>query len=519
MTRRWLAALVLAAGCASAPIRPTDQTALDAAAALVRPGCYECLLEARDTYARVAVGRARPLVLPRLFEVEVLLALREKELARDASGPRERAVALTGELPTALDGERIVRIVDAVLPDAVGVSRTRMDGLRQAPAHRDVDVDAEVAWLRAAPLSVPVRQYVSAALECSYEFRPSRPGEPRRRSAKPEPPPDITPLVAYRIATCFAIATRELEALAAAEPRFVDTMAFSSRTAVIMAEQDGGARAREQLEPVYERFPDSPSVTYLFGNLEQIVGDCEAALRLYAETLELEPGHEGGSLGRTICLSHLGRNAEAIESATSLIGLGTYTLSDGYYWRAWNRHATGRLELARADIESAKAIAATGQIFTLAGIIEHDQADLDIAKTDLTSARSMSAGSRNCTAAWYLGLVHMRQEAFGLSSEAFEQAMDCYERNVAESESKRQSVEPRIDLDPAYKARQLAALQTAIDRDRGQFFAAAFNVANQAAQAGARDRALRFLAVAEKGTDPALVKLVSQLRALLRVPS
>ncbi len=46
-------------------------------------GCYDCLLEARATYARVGVGKARPLVIARLFETDLLITLREKELALD----------------------------------------------------------------------------------------------------------------------------------------------------------------------------------------------------------------------------------------------------------------------------------------------------------------------------------------------------------------------------------------------------------------------------------------------------
>jgi tetratricopeptide (TPR) repeat protein len=224
-------------------------------------------------------------------------------------------------------------------------------------------------------------------------------------------------------------------------------------------------------------------------------------------------------LGRTVCLSFLTRNDEAIGSATEMIDRPTHNVSDAFYWRAWNHRFLKSLALARADIESAKAIAATGMIFTLAGMIEHDQDDLSVAEEDLLVARRMSGGSRNCAAAWYLGLVHMKQERFEASSTVFEAAMDCYQANVAESEAGLREMEARTDVDPDFKARQIAGFEAALLEDRSQYFAAAFNTANQSAQAGDKGRALRFLAIAARGTDPALQKLVVQLRELLKGPS
>ncbi|MGH9199556.1 MAG: hypothetical protein ACRD1T_27975, partial [Acidimicrobiia bacterium] len=66
-------------------------------------GCYDCLLEARAIYERLAVGRARPLILERLFEATALVALRERELALDADPALARAKELATALPQALE--------------------------------------------------------------------------------------------------------------------------------------------------------------------------------------------------------------------------------------------------------------------------------------------------------------------------------------------------------------------------------------------------------------------------------
>jgi hypothetical protein len=54
----------------------------------VLEGCYDCLLDTRGIYARLAQSNDRKTAasaVARLFETDVLLALREKELALDSS--------------------------------------------------------------------------------------------------------------------------------------------------------------------------------------------------------------------------------------------------------------------------------------------------------------------------------------------------------------------------------------------------------------------------------------------------
>src|SRR5262245_56419393 len=93
------ALLVVLCGCASAPVKKADVVALADADALVLQGCYDCLIDARSVYERVAVGKARPLVIARLFETQLLIMLRERELAIDATQSFARAQALAAELP------------------------------------------------------------------------------------------------------------------------------------------------------------------------------------------------------------------------------------------------------------------------------------------------------------------------------------------------------------------------------------------------------------------------------------
>src|SRR5687768_16400420 len=103
----------LAVGCA-ARRPPLDPTLPARAAALVREGCYDCLSEARDIYARLeADGRVASATV-RLFEVDLLLALRHKELALDPAEPLERARALAPRLPATVDATRFVELVEII---------------------------------------------------------------------------------------------------------------------------------------------------------------------------------------------------------------------------------------------------------------------------------------------------------------------------------------------------------------------------------------------------------------------
>ena len=132
MRRLWLAPLLLSVACASTPIKKADVPALAQADALVLQGCYDCLLEARATYARVGVGKARPLVVARLFETDLLITLREKELALDPSRSFAEAQALGKELPPAFEAARYLTIAEAVPGDNLGWTHRETADFRRA---------------------------------------------------------------------------------------------------------------------------------------------------------------------------------------------------------------------------------------------------------------------------------------------------------------------------------------------------------------------------------------------------
>ncbi len=514
MRRGWIALVLVSAACASAPIRKADQVALDQADALVRQGCYGCLLEARATYARGAVGKARPVVVGRLFEVDLLLALREKELAMNFQPAIDRAKALAGELPAALEPSRYLDLVLAVPADDIGSPRSEDLAFRRARAAFIPKIDGEIDWLRTAGLGAPFRQYLSHAIDCMYLTRSRPSGTLPRASVRRDVLPDTPPLVAYRIGICDLPKKDILEKVRAGVPRFVETAFFIARLEVNEAAQSGKGRPREALAESYARFPTSPSVTYLNANYNQLAGDCREALRFYDETLALKPVHENALLGRTVCLTYLKRTDEAIAAAAHMIGVKPFNVDEAYYWRAWNYHFLKDLPAARRDINAAKAQRSNVRIHTLAGIIEHDQDDLGPAESDLTDARRGLEGAKNCTASWYLGLVEIKRSRWTESARYFESAMNCYVGAVRESEEAILALEANKDIDPEFRTRQVANFRIQIETDRGQQYASAFNAANHYARGGEPEKARVLVEIAAK--DPALADHVAALRKILK---
>ena len=509
MRRLCLAGLLLASACASSPLKPADATALVEADAKVLQGCYDCLLEARTTYARVAVGKARPLVIARLFETDLLITLRERELALDSSKALGEAQTVAKELPPTFGSERILAMVDGVPGDDLGWTHRETNAWRRAHVDFSPKVNDELQWLATSSLSPPVRTYLNLAVDCAYPYR-TRPNGSVRMSL-PDLPSDAPPLIVYRQAICVNASLALLTKVRDEVPRFVETGYFLSRAALVNVRRTGGGNARQWLGEAYKRFPMSPSVTYLTGNFNQLVGDCRAAITFYDDTLVFKPEHENALLGRTICLTYLKQTDEAIAEATHMIEIRTDNIDLAYYYRAWNYHSRQQLDLARADIETAKRTHVSSDILTLAGMIEHDQNDLGPAEKDLLGARDMS--SLNCVAMWYLGLVMIKKEDWIASGKQFEDAMGCYETSVKDDEDGLREMQNRTDVDEDFRTRQIAGFEAALTEDRSHQYAAAFNAANQYAHGGNVAKARALVDVAAR--DPALAALVADLKRII----
>jgi tetratricopeptide (TPR) repeat protein len=491
-----------ATGCASPPAARPQPGGLAEADAQLLQGCYDCLVDARARYRQLAVGRERPHVLVRILEADLLLALRDKELGLPTVDAITDARRVAAELPRDLEAERYLALAEAVPTEALALPIRSSGAFRAAHLPLLTRLPDELAWLSRGKLRPPAREYLRLALECAYPMfvdktpSPSGPSDP--------------PLLAFRKLICDSGSIAALQAVRAREPRFVETSFFIATTEIVLLPTQGPGQARAHLGEALAKFPASPAITLLTAMYDLAIGDDAEGLVFYDRTLALVPAHEPAMLGRTMCLTHLGRHPEAIDAATRAIALNA-TTSDGYYWRAQNHHTLGHLAEAHTDIAAAKDRSVAPSILSLAGVIEHDVGELDPAEADLQTA--VAADDQDCTARWYLGLVHRQRKRWLPAAHAFEDAMACYRDRAEASHERVQALQARADIDAGYRARVIAGLEASIEADIRQQHLAALTAANHDVTGGDLAAARKLVDIAAE--DPALADRVAKLRVRL----
>ncbi len=514
MRRVWVAAAACAmlAGCG--PHKPRVDLRALAMADLARAddrllaGCYACLIEARDIYAGLLKGPMASLAATRQFEADLLIVLREKELTIDTTSSMARLEADGAGLSAEYDVPRILARVSSLLPFATGLSDAGYDAFLVAHRGEGLTAGDDLQWLSQSPLFAPVRDYVAVSIRCNPI---SRLGDAREAAETPSPADD-PPLLAYRRATCLgAKGLDTLKALFEQHHDFAEAAFFVALNTP--AQMNGPTSEKRTLaKAAYAVLPQSPAVTYAVAIITHAAGSCRDALPHYDETLALQARHEGAQLGRTTCLSVLGRSDEAIEAATQLIGWQSTKQLEAYYWRAYNERIQQRLDRARTDIDESKRRGRTQENLTLAGVIEYEQGDLPPALEDLSMAWALSKG-RDCTAAWYQGLVHVKREAWAEAGEAFNRDVGCFAANVREDQAGLASMEAHTELDADFRASQIASFKAAIVADERQRRASALNGAAAFTSAGALEHVRELLDIA--ALEPSFADQIATLKAYL----
>jgi hypothetical protein len=479
---------VASAGCASARIKKENALALAAADAKVLEGCYGCLQDARRTYERLSSGKnakSSPGSIARLFETDVLIALREKELGLDSRAAMDRAQALAPRVPATLEPNRVLALADHALPDGNAYPLKVTEALLRDHKPYVDKLDAELAWIEQASLTPAVRRYIALAVDCSYPDRYKQRGDTtnpleRRR----EVPINAPPLVAYRAANCAKADTLALKRVLAAVPQFDEAAYALGNVVVWLAGETGG----------------------------------DEAVRYYAETIAMQPQHDRAILQTAICQSNLREDSAAIATATRFIALETPDIAQGYYWRAISRLRQRELEMARSDIELAKARSRGAEILTAAGIIEYEQSDFVVAETDLRGARAAPKGEENCNAGFYLGSVLAKREAWPEAAASYDSAMVCYDDKANFIAAKIEQVRRSTRGSAEFRSRRIASMESDLADRRKRNQTSAFNAASMNARLGNFARAEELLVTAAQSPDLAdqITKLREQLAQATR---
>jgi hypothetical protein len=521
-----LVVLATSVGCASARIRRENERALAAADSKVLAGCYDCLQDARRTYERLAVGKHASGIVVRLFETNVLLTIREKELGLDSRPSFGRARALAPRVPATVGASRVLAMADAMLSDDRAVPTKARDArIAELKSYRAA-LDTELTWIEQAPLTPAVRKYIALAVDCAHADRYRTPtdtaGPLQKRRLVPINAP---PLVAYRAADCANTDTLTLKRVLTAAPSFDEAAYALGNVVAFSASETGGEDALRYLMQARTKFPRAPGVSFMLGWLNLNIGDCAEAVRYYDSTLTMVPTHDRAMLQKAICQSRSHQDSAAIATATQFIALDTPDVAEGYYWRAVSVLRQRELDRARSDVEIAKArtSADAGTVRTLAGIIEHEQSDFPIAEADLRSARASWKGYENCTAAFYLGSVLTKREAWPEAAASYDSAMVCYADKAAKTEGMIARVQASTKGSAAYRAKRIAALESDLEDLRKRYFTSSFNAASMNARLANFDRAGELLAVASQSSDltdqvAKLREQIAQVRAQRPVP-
>lgn len=497
---------LLAGACASAPLNKKASVELAQADKLVADGCYDCLVEALVIYERLAIGQARPLIVQRIFETDVLIGLRLKELALRPVERFDAARKLVPELPATFPAAKYLEIAESV-PFDPGGGMPKKDTSDSFMAFNPARARTYKDALAAGP-SATLGEYLAASLDCTLGARIGVTPASTTASARPAPP---TELVKYRFENCTPIAREQLTKRVTDDPRFTEAGVMIGRVRSTRPGAKEVADARVWLNAAIAKWPRSSSVTYALGHLSQTVGDCRAAVTWYDKTLAEFGEHEDAHLGRLMCLSYLRRHAEALDEAAGMI-FRKITVGEAYYWRAWNYRELNNLPAARADSDKMKSLLFNDRILTLAGQIEYDQSDLTVAEKDLTDAVRLARGD-NCIAQWYWSLVQLKKEAWPQTAEGFVQSMNCYEGDKAKNIGYLDEMKRAENVDEEYRKGQLLNFEALIKEDDSQISASAFNAAVNFARAQNRENALKYLDIADK--DPARAAQVAELRKLI----
>jgi tetratricopeptide (TPR) repeat protein len=234
------------------------------------------------------------------------------------------------------------------------------------------------------------------------------------------------PLLQYRVGIC----GDPLLLNGIREPDFVDAE-FELGRAALARDGSDEEEALEHFRTAHDAFPTSPAILVAMATLLERREDWPGALEAYESAVQLTPTHRDALLGRTISLSRLGRHDEAVMSASTLIGLGSWFVAEAYYWRAWNQYQRGELGPARADVDASKAVSRSPVTLVLSGIIGWRENRLAMADAELSAALEQDFGY--CEAALYLGFVRADDRRWADSLAALSHADQCFTLTVATS--------------------------------------------------------------------------------------
>jgi tetratricopeptide (TPR) repeat protein len=472
--------VVTISGCAAKQVAAPPPPPVDLAPtdALVRAGCYKCLLDAYEGYERARTSPNPPSgTRDGAFATAVLLALREKELDLEATPWLTRARALaTPEEAAYLDLVAGLPWDGGTPPDFGTSSAFPADALTRwrdpATPHLHADLD----------------DYLRLTLECRLS--------PRAEFERTVASMDMTqPLLMYRVGICGAAHRPQLERLVQNDPRFAEAWYFIGRYEMatgVNALTPAAARrwlvtSVAPLTQAHDALPDVPTISSTLAGLMRARTELRKALSLYDSALAVRPAHGEALFGRMVTLSYLKRHDDTIAAANTIIMRARGHVNSAYYYLAWSEYQKGQLDEAARDIATARRMNAQEEVLVVSGMIAYDQKRPADARADFTAA--IRGNAARCIAHWYLGILHLDAEAWPAAMSTFSEAATCYVSATSLLRAEAGELPP--DLPDDVRAEQSAGFEASIIENTKAAGRSFFNAAQAAIRAGDNAMALR----------------------------
>jgi tetratricopeptide (TPR) repeat protein len=469
-----LAILSVSVACSSAKkgAAPPDMQGparIAAADALVKAGCFECLLDAHKEYdALRSVRVVADAAAAGAVRTAVLLAIRERELGIEDSGYLTRARELTVFAAPSLQPALTALIEIADTLPTRGAARQVNDDIelsRMQAAYRNRE-----AWtdgLRAGADEDPLTSYLWLGFNCAYV--------PAGQQAVDEwvkqlPVWRDTPLIAFKAATCRSGDRASIEHLLEADARFHEINYFLAQIAAFTGNID---EAIDRLQRAYRWRPRWPAVTHLLANDYLALEEFDQAVDFFDRTLEMVSDFAEARLGKVRALTYAGRHEEALAAVDPLLA-GRWLVGDARYWRALNEAQLNRNEEAWSDIELAARLLVNAEVPKLAGIVAYRLKQIDVSRAKFEE--SLGRNRLDCETSHYLGTVLAEQASWSRASEVLVETDRCLENAERELRAEIAALESStVALER--RQRQIAKRERKIASGRRMMATSWFNIA------------------------------------------
>ena len=466
---------VLATACASAPKReavalgPTATERMAAADALVRAGCFDCLLAAfREYEALRSLSTVGAAATGGATRTAALLAIRERDLGTEDSGYLGKAVELAASRTPNDPTLRVLLEIADSLPTRGG-ARTVTDDT--ALARNQAALRNRAGWtevLRQHADDDPLAAYLWLSFNCAYV--PSGP-QPVAEWLAAVPAWRDTTLLNFKAAVCSGYTRASFERLLQAEPRFIELNYFIGVSAAFDGKVDD---AIEHLLRAYAWRRRWPDVTETLAADYRALEEFDKAIEFHDRTLEVLPEFPDALLEKSKTQTYAGRYLEAISTLDRLLALERGLVGESRYWRAVNENQLEQLEVAWDDVELAAKLMRNAAVSKLAGIVAYKRQQLDVARAKFEE--SWKLGRDDCETGFYLGIVLGEQSTWARAAQVLTDTTACLETAEQKLNAEIAAIQVSAGL-PERQVRQIRKREQEIARGRRMTAASCFNIA------------------------------------------